>query len=292
MGGDEPDEPDFSEVAEANEEASKLAYKMFQEQQAWAKEVRAKNDALLKQVMDVQLPIMQLQLDAGQKAKERYETMYLPKEKELVEELWSYDTPERRAQKQAEAVQDVRRQSEAARANAEAKLSGMGVDPSQIRSGALSRALDIETARTEASASYGAREAVENQGRAFRGQVVNMGKGVPSEQLGYFGQSLQAGNAAVGNQLNNAQVNSAIVGTPAQYMGLQQSALGQWGQAVGGYGNYLNQGGAGANAWMGTAGAIIGGAAGLYFSGGNPAGAMAGASLGGAAGGALGQATA
>jgi hypothetical protein len=290
MGGDEPEEPDYSEVAEANKEAAELAYKAHQEQMAWAKEVRAKNDELLKQVLDVQLPIMQLQLEQGKKATERYEQMYVPKEKELVEELWNYDTPERRAQKQAEATQDIRRQSEAVRAQAEARLTGMGVDPSQIRSGALGRALDVENARTEAGASWAAREQVEQQGRAFRGQAVNMGQGVPNQQLGYFNQSLGAGNAAMGNQLQNAQVNSGLVGTPAQYMGMQQNALGQWGNVVSNQGSYLGGGGgAGANAWMGAAGAVIGGVAGAMVGG---VGAPAGAAIGGALGGAAAQATA
>jgi hypothetical protein len=293
MGGDEPEGPDYEKIMEMNEEAAELAYKTHTEQMAWAKEVRAKNDALVKQVLDVQLPIMQLQLEAGKKAQARYDEFYAPKEQEFAEKLWGWDTPERRAQKQAEATQDIRRQNDAARANAEAKLAGMGVDPSQIRSGALSRAIDVEAARSEAGASWAAREQVEQQGLGYQGQVVNLGKGVANQALGTQNAAVNTGNAAAGNQLNNAQVNSAIVGTPLQYFGQYNAALGNQNAGAAGFGNYVQGiGNGGANSWMGTAGALVGGAAGAYFGAGNPyaiqAGAMAGGMAGGYAGTAMG----
>jgi hypothetical protein len=281
-GGDEGQKVSKEQVR-AMERQSQEYMKLAHEQFDWAKETRTRNEALLQKILDVQLPIMEQQYQAGKQAKERYEQMYLPKEAAFTEELWGYDTPERREQYATEAVADVRRQALATQQQAQDRLAGLGVDPSQIKAGALTRVLDIGQATSEAQASYGARRQVEEMGRQYKGQVINLGRGVPIQALQSYGQGLQAGQSAMGNQLNTAQVNTSMVGAPTSYFQMGTGALGQAGQMQYGMnsiaGNSNNQ-------WIGALGGIAGAAIGSFIAPG------AGTAIGGALGGALGGAAA
>lgn len=217
MGKKSPDAPDMSAYAAASERAAELGYKTSQEQLAWAREMWGEQQALLEKVLGPQLDIMKQQYENGMKDRARYEQLYQPLEENLVAEFQSFDTPERRAQRAGQAQAQVRMAQEAQRNNALSRLESFGIDPSQTRSAALDRGVRAQEAAQVAAAGNVERQNVENTGRALRAEAINIGRGYPSQVAGSYGQTLQAGNSAMGNMNSTVGVGANTMGTGLQW---------------------------------------------------------------------------
>lgn len=124
------------------------------------------------------------------------------------------------------AIADVNSAFEAQRRNAQARLEAYGIDPSQTRAQALDIGMRTAQAAAEAAAADAATQRVENVGRALRAEAINIGRGLPSQVAGSYGQSIAAGQAGIGGA-NATSANSANLAT---------SSLGFSGQALQGYG--------------------------------------------------------
>mgnify|MGYP007086565877 CR=1 FL=1 len=210
---------------------------------------------------------MDLQMDYARRDRERYEKVFLPMQDRYIKEAEEYDTPERREREAADAAVGIQRQAEAARANSDARLRGMGIDPSQMRSATLLDSQNTMLAAQQAQAMNGARQGVEDRGRAMRADALNVGAGLPAQALAGFagagaaGQGATAaggasqaaqlgaiqggagvGATAMGFRSNALQNLSNLTGSPMQWAGMgqssQQAALGAYGAAAG----TMNQG--------------------------------------------------
>lgn len=235
MGKHSPKAPDMTAYAQASERAAELSYQASQDQLAWAREMWGEQKTLLEQVLGPQLEIMKAQYDAGMKDRARYEQLYQPLEENLVREFQSYDTPERRASRAGAAQAQVAIAQRAQRENTMARLEGYGIDPSQTRSAALDRGLAADEAAQQAAAGNIERNNVENIGRALRAEAINIGRGYPSQVAGAYGQTLTAGNSAVGNMNSTVGTGAGTMGT-----GLQWGAQGL--NATNSAANITNQG--------------------------------------------------
>lgn len=232
---DTPTPPDLGPQAAASTDIARIQQETALEQLAWAREQDDRNQAVLQQVLDTQLPIMQQTQENAQKDRARYEQKYQPLEDNLIQEFQNYDTPEKRAQERGAAMSDVSQAFDAQRQNALQRLESYGVDPSQTRNAALDLGVRAQQAAAQATAATNATNNVKNTGRALRAEAINIGKGMPSQVAASYGQSIQAGNSAVGNA-------NATTGAGASAL---TSGNGAMGQALGGYGqsaNITNQG--------------------------------------------------
>jgi hypothetical protein len=276
-GTDAPDPPDYTPVAEASAEAAKYARDTSREQLAWAKEQWGQQYELMQDVLDVQLPMMEAQLElagAGMDAyleglnmqmdiawenhqnalkdRDRYERVFQPIENDLIQEFLAYDTQARQSLEAGRAQADVARAQDAQRKQAMASLESYGIDPGQTRSAALDASLRTQEASAQAAAGNQARQNVENTGRALRAEGINIGRGLPSNVAQSYGLALQgaggaqsAGNAAT-NQLNqtmtgigsNAGAWQGAAGVLGNGLGWNQAGN----QAIGQWGNTLNTG--------------------------------------------------
>jgi len=232
---DPPPPPDLGPAADASMEVARMQQQTAQEQLDWAREQDTRNQGILQEVLDVQLPAMREQYEQAQSDRERYETIFRPMEDAFAAEAQAYDTPERRAEYRARAIGDVNTQFDAARRNSLQRLESYGVDPSQTRNAAL----DIGTRTAKAAAQAGAATQsdyrTENVGRALRSDAINIGRGALSNAAGFYGQAVGAGSQGAGN----------AYGATATGAGAMQSSLGFSGQALQGYGqgaNILSQG--------------------------------------------------
>jgi hypothetical protein len=189
-----------------------------------------KNRATLDRVLGVQLPAMEDQAAWAKKDRGRYEQLFQPLEDQFIKEAQEYDTAERRGTAAATAVSDVSQSFDAQRRNALQRLEGYGVDPSQTRNAALDVGVRTAQAAASAQAATGARNRVEDVGRAMRGDAVNMGKGLPSQAAAGYGGSAASGYGGV----------SAANQTTAGGAGAANSALGFSGQALQGYNQGAN----------------------------------------------------
>lgn len=232
---DPPPPPDLGPAAEASEEVARIQQQTAMEQLAWAREQDDRNQGVLREVLDVQLPAMREQFAQAQSDRARYEEIFRPMEDAFAQEAKDYDTPERRAEQRAKGIADVNTQFDAARRNSLQRLESYGVDPSQTRNAAL----DIGTRTAQAAAQVGAATQAENRvedvGRALRSDAINMGRGALSNAAGFYGQAVGAGGAA----------QQGAYGATTTGAGALQSGLGFSGQALQGYqqgANIMGQG--------------------------------------------------
>lgn len=241
------------ELALAREQADKLFG--FQEK-AFESDQQAKEFA--QKVGQTQIDAMTMQMDFAQKDRQRYEDVFLPMQDKYIEEANAYDTPERREAEAARQMVDVQRQADAQRANADARLQSMGIDPSQVRSSSMMNQLAVATGANQALTGNNARSMIEDKGRMMRADAMNIGMGLPAQAAAGFqganasgagalnagaaGQSatlgaIQAGAGVAGTALgfrSQALNNVAqLTGSPMQWA---QMGSGNMGQALGGYG--------------------------------------------------------
>lgn len=227
--GKSPPPPDYSSLAAANKEAAEISAQVAREQLAWAKEQYASDSAANKEITDSYLPLLKQQAEASAKDRERYENVYQPLEDQLVDEAKTYATPERQDQEAARAVAGVDQQYEAARQAAEANLQSYGIDPGQIRAGALDLGTRVQEAANKAAAATQARQTVENVGRALRSEAINIGKGYPGQVAQSVQSAVQTGQAGAQTNLATTSTGSQIMTAPVAWQGASNQALGNWG---------------------------------------------------------------
>jgi hypothetical protein len=163
-------------------------------------------DALTKQVSEQQLGVAQDQAAWARADRQRYEDTFKPVEDEYVQEATNYATPERQAAAAASAKADVANAAVASKQQAERNAAGLGISPTSGRYAGIERAGDLGTALGEANAANNARTAVQDKGLALKADVVNLGRGLPSQSAQAAALGLNAGSSAVGlNQSTNAQ---------------------------------------------------------------------------------------
>lgn len=282
MGGknDAPDYPKelMREQLALSEAQANRFFNMSEEQQQWSRDMW-ENEMLpsMQGISNTQRAVMEEQLANARKDRERYESVYQPLEDSLITEFQEYDSPERRGQESARAQAAVQQAWTAQRNNAEQRLSGYGVDPSQIKSGALDLSARVRVAAAQAQAGTDARRRVEDTGRALRAEAINIGRGMPSQVAASYGQTLNAGNSAQGNvnstvgqggnlmgtgqgwgQMGGNQLSSTMSGINNMYSG-QLSGYDASGGTMGALGNIAGQA---FGAWAGSGFAEGGGAVG------------------------------
>lgn len=235
MGGknDAPEAPDYSALAKASEKSAKYSYELAKEQQAWAKQVYGDNKMVSDIVVDKALGALDRQEADAARDRERYESIYQPLEEQLAYDAENYASQQEQEYQAGKAEADVASQFEQARNTAAERLEQFGMDPTQLRRGALDLGTRVAEAAAQASAGNQTRQAVKDRGMALRDQAINVGKGYPA-QIG----AAQAGAGQAGNQAVNTGLATTASG--AQTMGTGQGWQGLGNQAVQGWGNILN----------------------------------------------------
>lgn len=223
--------------------------------------------AFAREVGQTQINAMNQQMGFAQKDRERYESVFLPMQDQYIDEANAYDTPERREAEAARQQVDVQRASEAQRANADARLRSMGVDPSQVRSTSLVNQMGVATAANQALSGNMGRQNIEDRGRSMREAAINMGNGLPAQSLAGYGGATNSGNSAVnagasgqssqlagmqaganlgamglGYRQSALQSAAALTGSPTQWAGIAGNTMGTAGNQYNNAGSTLTQG--------------------------------------------------
>jgi hypothetical protein len=241
-------------------------------------------------------PLEDQYVQDAQADRDRYRSNTVPLEDALAKDAASYNDGARAEQDAGRAASGVAQAFEGARKGALANLESYGVDPSQTRAGALDLAVRTSQAASAANASNNARLQSENTGRQLRmdainvgrasgvdalaragalgtglqgsiGNAVNVGKGYPGQVASAYQTSQGAGSGAIQSQLGTTGSGASTMGTGVQWQGLNNQALGQWGNQV----TALNQSATQANTQRSAQqqqgiGSLVGGIAGLALS--------------------------
>jgi hypothetical protein len=285
MGGKSsaPPPPDYGPIAAASEKSAELSFQLGKEQLAWAKEEYGLNREVAQRVIDDALATSAENRSQAAKDRARYEANFQSLENDLIRDAKSFSSEERKQIEAGRAQAAVANQMAQQRNAMRQQLESYGVDPTSTRYAALDAGMRTGQAAAQAGAANQARYAADATGRALRSEAINVGRGYPGQIAGQYGTSLNAG-AQAGNTGNSTFATGAnAMGTPTQWQGLGNQALGVWGNTLNmGYQNQLaawkaeqDQGGG----W----GAALGGAFGMMskfledggpVEGGTPGGAV------------------
>lgn len=260
---DPPPPPDFSPIANASAASSAQAFKLGEDQLAWAKEQYAQDRATTNQVVQADLEAQRQNQANAQADRARYQQTFQPLEDQLAKEAQDYASPERKQLEMGRAQATVSQQFDASRANAQRDLEAFGVNPASTRFAALDIGTRTQQAAAGAGAGNQASQMVDATGRALRSEAINVGRGYPGQIAGTYNTALAAGSGAVNSNLATTASGANTMGTAPQYMGIGQSALGVWGNTLNtGYQNQLAYT-KGVNSMSSGLGALAGAAAGF-----------------------------
>lgn len=252
-----PPPPDYSGIANASKESAELSAKISREQLQWAKEQYAQDREITDKVINDAL-VRSAENDRTAAAdRERYETIFQPLEDDLAKDARDYASPEKLEAEAGRAMADVSTQFQAARTAATERLESFGIDPGQVRAGALDTAARVQEAASRAAAGNQARVQAEAVGRAMRSEAINVGRGYPGQIAGAYATALQSGQQGVQSGLNTTASGASTMGTGLQWTGAQNQSLGVWGNALtSGYNAQLAQFNANKNASSGIGGVL------------------------------------
>ena len=261
-----PRPPDYTNIYNAQLELGRENATVAREQLAWGREQDRMNRETLERVLGIQLPIMEEQFKNAQEDRQRYEQVFLPIEDKLIQEFQNYGTPERFDKERGQAIADVSANFDSQRKNALARLESFGIDPSQTRNQALDIGMRTAQAAAQAGAATAATQRVENTGRALRAEAINIGRGLPSQVAGSYGQSIAAGQSGVGGAATTTGAGVGAIQSGVPFGQLAQSGYAGAGNTLSAdYQNRLAQAQyqqAGVGQWLDVAGTIGGAAAG------------------------------
>ena len=242
MGGKSsaPPPPDYTPVANASREAAEINAQLGREQLAFYRDQAEKDRAFNQTVADRLSKTQDFADQASQEDRARYKEVYQPLEDQLVKDANEYNSADRLDRDTGRAQAGVAQQFAAQRNNAAQRLEAFGVDPTSTRYAALDSAMGGQEAAAKAAAANQTAITNEAMGRALRSEAINVGRGMPGQSVAFGQLGIQAGNSAANTQLATTMTGANTMGTPVQYGGLQNQAIGTWGNTLNmGYQNQI-----------------------------------------------------
>lgn len=244
IGGDAPEAPDYTPIANANAEAARLAKEAADADIAFRRQVYEENKPAMEAARDIGIDAARASLGIMHKADERsdqqwdrYTNTFIPVEDQMVKEAMAYGGDADQETQAGRAVADVRTQAGISRANTARSLAAMGVNPNSGRFASGLRRVDIEEAGIAGSAANTARLTARDKGIALRAGAAGFGRNQVNTAGQMAGISTGAGSAGTGSANTGANAGLPM----AQF-------------AAGGTGNAINAEGMAINSNMGIAG--------------------------------------
>lgn len=173
-------------------------------------------DDLTKQVTDQQVRSMTNLNDWGEKDRARWEEKFLPLQDKFIEKAQNWDSAGKQSEAAAEAKADVVSNYALQKQQADRAMAAQGVRPDSGQYAGITRANDTQAALTGAGAQNIARKQLRNEAMGLQGDALNIGSNLPSQAGSFLGGGMQAGNSAVGNNINNQnswRANTGIMNT-------------------------------------------------------------------------------
>lgn len=197
-------------------------------------------DALSQEVTRDQLGASRQQQAWAKEDRARYQGVFQPLQDEYIAAAKDWDSPERQAARAAEARADVMGNAALTRDAGNRALAASGVNPASGRYQGVNRSADVATGLAAAGAENNARNAVRGQALALKESAINLGNGLPASASNSAAMGVSAGSSAMGtNMAANGQAMQAT-GLMAQgFQGQMQGYAGQAGTLNNLYGNQL-----------------------------------------------------
>lgn len=262
----EPEAPDYSGIASANEASARLSKEAADNQLAFSKDqYEFLKPYIQKQLQTGQDVATQQQADSA-KASNRadqqwsqYQTTFQPIEEKMAQEAMDYGNAADQERAAGQAATDVTQQFQSQRSAAQRQLTSMGVKPNAGNFMAANREMDASEAAARAAAMTGTRQTVKDKGVSLRagaaafgrnqtntaGQQVGLSTGsgsaatqsagagvgstiaAGSQVAGGYGAQMGSANSSIQANLGMGGLMNSAYGNQAQMYGSQMAGIGQ-----------------------------------------------------------------
>lgn len=160
-------------------------------------------DALTKQVTDQQITSMTNANQWAEEDRARWKEKFQPLQDQYIDKAQNWDSAGKQSEAAAEAKADVASSYAGQNQQRERALAAQGVRPDSGAWTGVTKAADTSAALAGAGAQNQARKQLRNEAMALQGDALNIGSNLPSQAGSFMGTGMQAGNSAVGNNINN-----------------------------------------------------------------------------------------
>ncbi len=220
-------------------QAAEKQYQLGMEQLKWAKETQAKYEPYMLASADQGVKDQKFSSEQAHAQWDNYNQMYLPMEKQFIEDANNWDSPERRERMAGQAQASVASQFEQARTAAQQQLESFGVDPTSTRFASLDLGTRVQQAAAAAGAGTKAIQDTEQMGVGLRSQAVNTGRGYQQNVNATTQTGTQAGNAGAGTLNSFFGTSSNAMTAPVAWY---QSGNQAQSNAITAFNNHTNNG--------------------------------------------------
>ena len=262
LGGDSPPPPDYTPMAEATREATRVSERLGQQQIDESRRQYDRTMELSAPILASQKKTMDLAYEQGKTNFDNFLNEGRPLQQRMRDIAMGNITPDVQRQMDTAAtenVADVSAQLDNQRQQTNRNMMRMGVMPGSGKFAALSGQMDVGAATAKASAANVGRTNALDKVYARSGDVLNTYSGIASQAPAFYSAGTNAGNSAVGN--SNA-IGSTLTSGMAQGAGTTMQGQSLAVQGLGGILNSQTQAYNAAAASQGSSmGALIGGGA-------------------------------
>lgn len=224
--------PDYSPLIASMTKASEYSYNLAKEQFEWAKKTYAENKAIGDEVGGFMMDQMYKTAEWADKDRKIYEGVYQPLQVQQAARAQDANDPKHAEYMAGLAEAEIADKFKAARDTAAERLIAYGVDPSQLRQGAL----DTGTRIAEASASVAAGNQARLQDKQYADQLmagaIQTGSSYPGAIAANTGASGTFGNAGVNIPLAVSQSGKSLMGGPLDWQQLGNQSTASAGQLL------------------------------------------------------------
>ena len=160
-------------------------------------------DELTKQVTGQQIKSMTNANQWAEEDRARWKEKFQPLQDQYIDKAQNWDSAAKQSEAAAEAKADVSNAYAEQKQQTDRALAAQGVRPDSGGYAGVTRANDTQAALAGAGAQNQARKQLRNEAMALQGDALNIGSNLPSQAGSFLGTGMQAGNSAVGNNINN-----------------------------------------------------------------------------------------
>lgn len=226
-GGSVPQAPDTSAQSGASNAIGQQAQQAGADQLGWAKGQVAGNTATTQNVQGQLNPLIGQQAGAGTAATQQFQNQTLGGLNQQLSTAQNYGSQAGMDQASANAAATTSQSFDAARLNNQRQLGAYGVDPSQMKSGALNLNANMQQAGAVGNASYNAGQQRQLTGMGLTSQALGQNLQAAGVGQGYTSGANATGSNVVGLGNQTTATGSSALSAPSQMMSTGLQGYGQ-----------------------------------------------------------------
>ena len=226
-GGSVPNAPNTSAESGSSSQIGQTAQNAGGSQLNWANQQVAQNGATTQGVQGQLNPLIGQQAGAGTAASNLFQNQTLGGLNQQLQTAQDYGSPAGMANASANAAATTGQAYNAARLNNARQLGSYGVDPSQLKSGALNLNANLQQAGAVGNAAYNAGQQRQLTGMGLTSQALGQNLQAAGVGQGYTAGANATGSNIVGLGNQTTATGSSALSAPSQMLSTGLQGYGQ-----------------------------------------------------------------